>query len=380
MQERRIPIGPLRSTAIIIAIVIAVPAVAAVASCSGPANSSVDSSATAMPTSSSTPDPIITPAAAPLPTSPLTGLTEMSPAPVLVVKLDNTRNAQPHAGLSDADIVYIEEVEYGITRLAAVFSSTVPERIGPVRSARITDIDLLAQYGSPAFAFSGAQRKLLPELAAAPFIDISPNKGASSYSRDSNRPAPYNYFLDGTVGLKRAEDATVDHDIGFTFSDEPPAGGSPAMKARMEWSYASASFSYDEQTRLYRVHLNGERAKAEEHDRGQNASTVIIQYVDQQPSAYFDKGGGNTPHADTIGRGRAVVLRDGRSWDVRWSRPDAESGTTFTLADGSSMPFKPGQQWIVLLDRDRTAKITAPVPATAGPLPAQTGSSSPSRG
>ena len=62
--------------------------------------------------------------------------------PVLVVKLDNTRNAQPHAGLIDADVVYVEEVEYGITRLAAVFSSQTPKRIGPVRSARITDIDV----------------------------------------------------------------------------------------------------------------------------------------------------------------------------------------------------------------------------------------------
>jgi hypothetical protein len=380
MQARRLPFGPLRTTAIIIALVIAVPAIATIASCSGPANPSVDASAPSMPTTTPPPNPTITASLAPLPTSPLTGLTEISPAPVLVVKLDNTRNAQPHAGLIDADIVYIEEVEYGITRLAAVFSSTVPERIGPVRSARITDIDLLAQYGSPAFAFSGAQRKLLPELAAAPFIDISPNRGASSYSRDSSRRAPYNYFLDGTMGLKIADEATVDRDMGFAFSADPPAGGSPALKARMEWSYASASFSYDEQTGLYRVNLNGIRAKAEEHDRGQNASTVIIQYVDQQPSAYFDKGGGNTPHADTIGRGRAVVLRDGKSWDVQWSRPDAESGTTFTMADGSPMPFKPGQQWIVLLDRDRTAKITVPVPATADPLPAPTGSSSPSRG
>ena len=378
MQERRIPIGPLRVTAIIIAIVVAVPAIATIASCSGPASPSATESPAAAPTVS--PTPAITPVAAPLPTSPLTGLTETSPAPVLVVKLDNTRNAQPHAGLTDADLVYIEEVEYGITRLAAVFSSVVPERIGPVRSARITDIDLLAQYGSPAFAFSGAQHKLLPELAAAPFIDISPNKGASSYSRDSNRSAPYNYFLDGTAGLKRASDATPDHDMGFAFAEEPPTGGSPALKARMEWSYASASFSYDVQSGLYRVHLNGERARAEEHDRGQNAATVIIQYVNQKPSVYFDKGGGNTPHADTIGQGRALVLRDGKAWDVDWQRPDADSGTTFTMADGSPMPFKPGQQWIVLLDRDRSVKITAPSVQSASPRPEPSGSSSPSRG
>ena len=107
--------------------------------------------------------------------------------PVLAVKIDNTRNAQPQAGVELADLVYVEEVEYGMTRLAAIFSSTIPARIGPVRSARITDIDLLAQYGSPAFAFSGAQRKLWPALAKAPFIDVSANKAAEDYSRDSNR-------------------------------------------------------------------------------------------------------------------------------------------------------------------------------------------------
>ncbi len=382
MRASRVSIAAVRNTAIIIALVIAVPAIATLASCSGPASPTATESPSGAP--AATPSPVITPTPAPLPASPLTGLPETSPGPVLVVKLDNTRNAQPHAGLAYADIVYIEEVEYGITRIAAVFSSAIPRRIGPVRSARITDIDLLAQYGSPAFAYSGAQHKLLPKLAAASFIDISPNRGASSYSRDFDRPAPYNYFLDGGIGLKRATDATVDHEMGFTFSQEPPIGGLPAMKLRVEWSYASAGFTYDEVSGLYRVQLNGKRARAEEHDRGQNAATVVVQYVTQTPSDYFDRGGGNTPHAETVGRGRAIILRDGRSWNVNWERPDADSGTTFTRTDGSPMPFKPGQQWIVLLDRDRTAKISTPSTASASSSvespPALMGSTSPSRG
>ena len=129
--------------------------------------------------------------------SPLTGLPESVPTPVLIVKLDNTRSAQPHAGLKDADVVYVEEVEYGITRLAAVFSSTIPVRIGPTRSARITDIDLTAQYGSPAFAFSGVQRKMWPAINDSTVVDVSPNKYASAYFRDHDRRIPYNLFLNG---------------------------------------------------------------------------------------------------------------------------------------------------------------------------------------
>ena len=82
--------------------------------------------------------------------------------PVLVVKIDDTKYAHPQIGLEAADIVYIEQVEGGVTRLAAVFSSKIPDRIGPVRSARISDIDILSQFGRVAFAYSGAQSKLLP--------------------------------------------------------------------------------------------------------------------------------------------------------------------------------------------------------------------------
>lgn len=304
--------------------------------------------------------------------SPLTGLPGEGPKPVLIVKLDNTRYAQPHAGLTKADVVYMEEVEYGITRLAAVFSSQVPKRIGPVRSARITDIDLLAQYGRPAFAYSGAQHKMFPVLDAAPFHDVSPRRGAEGYSRDSSRRAPYNYYLDGHVALQRAPKAAPAKDMGFTFSEDVPPGGLTAKHAEMAWGYASAAFDYARELDAYRINLNGLPARAEERKSGQLASTVVIQYVKQTPSRFFDKGGGNTPHADTIGTGKAWVLRDGQAWKVTWSRPSAKQGTTFTLPDGSPMPFKPGQTWIVLLDRSRRATITPltePVPSASASAP-----------
>jgi len=321
--------------------------------------------------------------------SPFTGLPGpegVTDQPVLIVKLDNTRNAQPHAGLIDADVVYVEEVEYGITRLAAVFSSTVPERIGPVRSARITDIDLVAQYGKPAFAYSGAQRKMFESLDSASIIDVSPRRWATGYSRDSARRAPYNYFLDGAAALAHAKEASVSRDIGFVFSPDIPAGGRIATDAQMEWSYASAGFEYKPRRGTYAVSLNDERAGAEELKAGQQADTVVIQYVEQRPSIFYDKGGGNTPHAETIGSGRAIVLRDGLGWKVRWERPKGKVGTTFTMEDGQPMPFKPGQVWVVLLDKERKATVTpwtdplapAPSPSTTASSPGATPSGTPS--
>lgn len=309
------------------------------------------------PSAPATPRPTPTAAPTPTPTSPLSGRSQPTPEPVLVVKLDNTRNAQPHAGLHAADVVYIEEVEYGITRLAAVFATAVPSRIGPVRSARITDLDLLEQYGSPAFSFSGAQSKMWPLIASSSLIDISPNKAASAYQRDSSRRAPYNYFLDGTQGLAAAPGASMERDIGFTFDATPPARGTVGLSARVEWPASSAEFTYDQASRSYRVQLNGESAQAEEHSDGQRAATVIIQYVEQNPSQFFDKGGGNTPHAETIGEGAAVILRDGLRYEARWSRPDGRSGTVFVTDDGEPLTFKPGQQWVVLADVNRPATL-----------------------
>ena len=274
-----------------------------------------------------------------------------------MVKLDNTRNAQPHAGLHEADVVYIEEVEYGITRLAAVFATTVPSRIGPVRSARITDLDLLAQYGSPAFSFSGVQSKMWPLIASSDLIDISPNKAASAYQRDFSRRAPYNYFLNGPQGLAAAPAASAERNIGFVFDAAPPPGGRVGLSARIEWPASSAEFTYEQASRLYRVQLNGARAESEGHSPGQRAATVVIQYVEQNPSAFFDKGGGNTPHAETIGAGDAVILRDGLRYDARWSRADEQSGTVFENKKGEPLAFKPGQQWVVLADDKRPADI-----------------------
>ncbi|MFZ4496300.1 MAG: DUF3048 domain-containing protein [Candidatus Nanopelagicales bacterium] len=342
-----------------------------VASCSSGSSDTTASqpSASSTPPTSAAPAPSPSPASlppSPTPTpspspivllSPLTGLPEPTPKPVLVVKLDNTRNAQPHAGLGSADVVYIEEVEWGLTRIAAVFSAAIPDRIGPVRSARITDIDLLAQYGSPAFAFSGAQQKLWPMLEAASFEDVSANKGGEGYSRDANRRAPYNYFADGKVMLERAPKASVSTDIGLLFAEAVPLGGRPATKVTAEWPYSSARFVYDPITGRYNVRLNGAPAKGEEIEGSQQASTVVIQYVQQTDSGFHDHSGGRTPLAKTVGTGKALVLRDGQVWEVVWNRPSEELGTTFALADGTPMAFKPGQVWIVLVDRDRTVRI-----------------------
>jgi hypothetical protein len=288
--------------------------------------------------------------------SPFSGRPHGAGKPVLVVKFDNTTYAQPHSGLKDADIVYVEEVEYGLTRIAAVFSTTLPPVVGPVRSARISDIDLLAQFGKPAFAYSGSQHKLRPVIAHASLYDVSGDLGPSGYFRDGHRKAPYNFMGKPAQLLARAPHASVARDIGFVFSTTVPAGGRPVKVATAPYPDSQAQFVWDAAVHAFDVRLNKLPARATEGGI-QHATTVVIQYVHQKDSGYHDKFSGHTPKLDTVGTGKGWVLRDGRAYPVTWRRPVATGGTTFVGADGQVVAFAPGQVWVVLVNNASKATI-----------------------
>jgi hypothetical protein len=314
---------------------------------------SAPASPTAATTSSAAPSAAATVASD---ASPFSGRPGGAGKPVLVVKIDNTRFAQPQAGLHAADLVYIEQVEYGLTRLAAVFSSTLPRTVGPIRSARISDIDLLAQFGKPAFAYSGAQHLMRPLLGKASIYNVSGDVGPSGYFRDNGRRPPYNFMGHPSALLARAPHASAARDIGFVFSTTPPAGGRPATKAVVTWPASQAAFVWNPATSSYTVWLNKKPAQATEGG-GEHATTVVLQYVAQHDSEFHDKFGGHTPFITTTGKGTGYVLRNGRAYPVTWSRPSLTGGTTFTGADGQVVAFAPGQVWVALVPSTRRVSL-----------------------
>ncbi|MEY3858983.1 MAG: hypothetical protein RL568_413, partial [Actinomycetota bacterium] len=132
---------------------------------------------------------------------------------LLAVKIDDTNMAHPQIGVEDADVVYIEQVEGGLTRLAAIFSTKIPQRIGPVRSARISDIDILSQYGRVAFAYSGAQRKLLPVITAANLQDLGAQRQSPTiFTTDPNRNQPYAMVLRADLLMQKIKDEGLNVD------------------------------------------------------------------------------------------------------------------------------------------------------------------------
>jgi hypothetical protein len=286
----------------------------------------------------------------------LTGLPG-SNGEILAVKIDDTPPAHPQVGLSHADVVYIEQVEGGLTRLAAIFSTPekLPNVVGPVRSARISDMDILAQYGHVAFAFSGAQTKLYPVINAANLENLGAEREPSSiYSRDKTRQAPTNLMLHPQLLLDKAKSESKivaqAKPMGWKFGSIP-SGGKKIESVSVKWpaSRYSATWSASE-NRWLLSYLGAPDIDSDGVQLG--SPTLIIQKVTITPSEYHDKVGGVTPFSNTVGSGTAYLLRDGSVVPMYWNRSSAEVSTTWTLKNGSNANFATGQIWIALTDTE----------------------------
>ena len=288
------------------------------------------------------------------PFSSLTGL-QGSNGPLLVVKVDDTTYAHPQVGLRSADVVYIEQVEGGLTRLAAVFASSIPKVVGPVRSARISDIELLSQYGKVAFSYSGAQRKLLPVIAQANLFDVGANKyGANFYANDPARVAPYAMMVKAPELLlaarERGVSPAISTSMGWKFG-QAPEDLLPIQSARITWPASSYEVIWSVEENRWLLKHNG---NINLDDTGFNLGpkTFVVQIVSITDSIYKDKVGGVTPFSATVGEGNCYILRNGGYLPCRWNRPTEIDGTTFTDLAGNEATFEKGQIWFALTAKE----------------------------
>ncbi|MFC9842024.1 DUF3048 domain-containing protein [Streptomyces sp. NPDC060223] len=286
----------------------------------------------------------------PIPTPSPRSAEEQTPTPaavgsVLAVKIDNVRAARPQTGLEAADIVYAEQVEGGLSRLMAVYASKLPKVVGPVRSARESDLELLRQFDEPTLAFSGAQQKLLPLIDRAPLHAYSPDTASGdAYYRGTGKAAPHNLFL-RPERLTRSAPGSAALTTGFHFG-AAPAGGSPQTSQSVRFPAARFTFTWSASRKRWLVDMDGTPTVTTD-GRTVAPATVVVQYVKVRTSKYHDVLGNNTPYTETVGSGTAKVLRDGRAYTVDWTRPSAKDGTEFTTADGAPMNFAKGQVWVV---------------------------------
>lgn len=301
----------------------------------------------------SSPEPSVSTSAPPQP-SMLSGRMGRPDQPVFAVKIDNTAKAYPQAGLSKADVVYVEQVEGGVTRIAAIYSSQYPRYVGPVRSARITDIELFKQYGKVGLIYSGSQNRLHDNLQRAPLGLVSFDQDRTGYRRAADRSQPYDVI--GTFDQLRARAGKVDppREVGYTFG-EAPVGGKRAKTVTVRYPMTRVGAEWSAKGERWLLSMDGVPARAAEGGR-LGPTTFVVQFATVKPSRYNDVNGANTPMTETVGKGRAMIFRDGQVFEGAWSRAKASDPTSYTIG-GVPAVFAPGQIWVTLIGRDRPVTV-----------------------
>ncbi len=297
--------------------------------------------------------------------NPLTGLALDMPENLerrpLLVKITNWPPVvRPQSGLSQADHVWEILVEGGVTRFAAVFLGQDVEHLGPVRSARLSDLPLVHYYAA-IYGYSGAAQGTLDRIRADRFVANSAVGGGPCppYCRFPQPGLAYEHTLYTTTeDLHRAAAAEgiIDERVdlsGLAFNVQVPAGGvmTPSFdlfyrQTAVNWAYEAASGrwlrSQDGEPQFDA--LTGERISA--------ANVVVFEAVHTEQERVRDNYWGTANYAFDItlsGEGRAVLFRDGRYFEGRWVRPTEEDRIHFQDEAGDLLPFKPGNTWFQLV-------------------------------
>ncbi len=343
MRSRTSAFATIGKPVAVLAIVMV--ALTMLASCSHKKKKSAASSSTSSSPSST---PSTTPAKPkPKPVNPLTGIGSPPTTPVIAVKIDDTPPGRPQLGIDKADVVYIEEAEGGLTRLAAVFGTNKPV-VGYVRSTRPSDPDLLLQYGKITEAASGGGHDALPLLDKSGIKGWIMDRGAAYYSRVSRQSDYINVVLDLAKVAKKAK-TPAPRSIGWTWSASTAT--LPKVSGRRiitKVGSQTVEFRYNPAMKKYIRYIDGVAQKAADGKYVATAN-VIVQSCKVVPHPQdTDVNGNPSQFTYTTGKNKVVVFRNGRRIDGTWSRPTLNSGTTLTDAHGKPIALAPGGAWVAL--------------------------------
>ncbi len=275
--------------------------------------------------------------------SPLTGLpSDRSATGAIVVKIDNAPRARPQAGLDLADVVIEQEVEGGITRFAAVFQSSAPERIGPVRSARSTDISFLSALGQPGLVYSGANEVFDTLLVRQERVRNYSASRFGGYWRDNSRNAPSNLYTSMSQFSTQANPPPA----WFHFGDASAATGTATTRFVSRFPSTDVTWTWNgvawERIQDGSAHTNEDGAVLE-------AANVVVAQVAVVNSGLKDPTGAVVPEFVWAGEGPVAVFTNGRRIDGRWIRPTLADPAVLVDGTGAVINVAPGSTWIQLM-------------------------------
>lgn len=271
--------------------------------------------------------------------------------PVLSAKIDNHPLARPQVGLDSADVVFEELVEGGITRYVAMWHSNVPQEIGPVRSVRPMDPDIVSPFGG-IIAYSGGQQRFIEAMLDSPVASAIHGQSDVDdfFYRSSATVAPHNVIV-------RAQDL-VDYFADRAgpapqFNFAPSSAESTAATAGQEVSslrvtmssFAAPRWEWSAERSVFlRNQTNGAADNAISGNQI-TADNVIVLFVDIQVIQ-------DIPTTNLIDSGAGYVATGGKVAEIRWSKAAKEAPIELTDPSGARVLLAPGQTWVELAPRE----------------------------
>jgi hypothetical protein len=309
-----------------------------------------------VPTESSSVEPTTTTVAIQVVVNPLTGEPALDESilsrPAMVVKIDNHPKAQPQFGLNQADIIFEENVEK-LTRFAAVFHSQGSDPVGPIRSGRFQDINLLGSLNKPLFVWSGGNPQVSKAIQKSDLVDLSytvANKDGG-FKRDSSREAPHNLIAETSKLWTLAPDGSGPPPPQFSYRSVSDAVPTSAQKVagvklsmdgvKVEWDWSATDQTFGR--------LQNDKPHVDSDGVQLNVRNVVILEVEYTNSY--------SPTSKTLGSGKVTVFTQGVAITGTWERSNRL--IPFTLKDsvGAIIKLTPGRTFVEVARADKAAII-----------------------
>ena len=308
--------------------------------------------------------------------NPLTGEEVNDPAQLdrrpLAVKISNAppRWVRPQSGFNEADLVFEHVTEAGITRFTMIVYGKSPVDVGPIRSARLIDLELPAMYDA-ALVYSGSSEGVREKLLSADFrprILFASQPGY--YRTGEDKPLEHTLYalpIDLWEQLeKKGLNRAPEFNTNMAFNSDPPAGGSPASELTIDYDWTLINWKYDSESGHYARWTDGEPHLDQNSGDQVSASNIIVVFADhiQDPDICEQViNGVCTAYSVEIlleGTGPAVIFRDGQQYDGSWQRANRHDMLTFLDESGQALPLQVGNSWIQVIplwyDHPVTAK------------------------
>lgn len=295
--------------------------------------------------------------------APLTGLpveTSILQRRAWAVVVENFPTVRPQFGLSQADIVFESPTEGGITRFLAIYQSQMPDKVGPIRSARSFFNDWARAY-SPYYSHSGGSTKALNQLSQGygNIFDVNEFYNGSAYSRDSGLDAPHNLFTsaDKFLSYVKSKDKSGNTPTvpAMSFTDQP-IGSSTVQKITIPYKPEEYEVTYKYNDGYYERQLIGQTQTDANTTSPLRISNVVILFTDVTPIP-----GDSLKRVDlrTLGQGKVMVFSNGQKYTGTWEKNNLDDAIKFLDDSDQLIPLKAGQTWISVIDKSYLKSVVA---------------------